>query len=63
MNNLNTKGMSVNKILSSFCTEKNLLYIDNSNIRTDKHLNNGGLHLNFEGIYVLRGNFVNAIKI
>ena len=64
--NLNAKGMSVNKILSSFCTEKNLLYIDNSNIRTDRHLNN--IDRNFEGTYVWGGgggggDFVNAIKM
>ena len=60
---LNQKGIKVNNLLLSLCLEHNIHLIDNSNIKTDFHLNNSGLHLNFKGTYVLGGNFVNAINI
>ena len=60
---LNVKAIEVNKFLFSFCSKKKLHCIDNSNIDPNKHLNNSGLHLNYEGTYVLGSNFVYAIKI
>ena len=59
----NNKGIKVNTLLVSLCSDYNIHLIDNSNIKTDIHLNNSGLHLNFKGTYVLGGNFVNAINL
>ena len=56
---LNQKGINVNNL----CLEHNIHLIDNSNVKTDFHLNNSELHLNFKGTYGLRGNFMNAINI
>ena len=51
--NLNRKGMNVNKISH--------LIDNNFNIKNDKHLNAGGLHLNEGGPYILGCNLVDAI--
>ena len=47
-NKLNQKGINVNNLLFSLFLEHNIHLIDNSNIETDIHLNNSGLHLNFK---------------
>ena len=61
--NLNQKAIKVNELLQSLCSNHNIHTIDNSNIKTNFHLNNSGLHLNYAGTYVLGGNIVNAINI
>ena len=61
--NLNQKAIKVNELLQSLCSDHNIHTIDNSNIKTNFHLNNSGLHLNYAGTYVLGGNIVNAINI
>ena len=50
-------------LLQSLCSDHNIHTIDNSNIKTNFHLNNSGLHLNYAGTYVLGGNIVNAMNI
>ena len=51
--NLNPKGINVNKILVSLCKSINFHFIDNNfNIKKDKHLNTGGLHLNEAGTFI-----------
>ena len=61
--NLNQKAIKVNELLQSLCPDHNIHTIDNSNIKTNFHLNNSGLHLNYAGTYVLGGNIVKAIII
>ena len=62
--NLNPKGINVNKILVSLCKSNNFHFIDNNfNIKKDKHLNTGGLHLNEAGTYLLGCNLVGAIRL
>ena len=58
----NVKRSEVNKFLISLCSTYNFNFIDNSNINVN-HLNTSGLHLNYNGTYVLGGNLVNAIKL
>lgn len=59
--NLNFKLQQVNDILISKCTERNLLYIDNSNI-THQHLNST-MHLNHNGTCQLASNFLSYINV
>ena len=47
--NLNEKGTKVNDYLRSRCQDYGLRFIDNSGVITDKHLNQGGLHLSKVG--------------
>ena len=54
----NVKGLEVNSCLVS--TYK-FNFIDNSNISVN-HLNKSGLHLNYNGTYVLGGNLADAIR-
>ena len=58
-----TKGIEVNKCLSTLCTTYNFHYINNSNINTNIHLDMSGLHLSFEGTFILGSNFVDAIAL
>lgn len=58
--NINTKIDEVNKIVKSFCSQRDLLFIDNSNIN-DSHLNASGLHLNRKGTIALAKNFTSTI--
>ena len=56
------KAMEVNKELSKICDKKILLFLCNSNINREAHLNKKRLHLNSNG-YEKRGkNFVNFIR-
>ena len=60
---LNDKGMEVNKYLIALCNSCNFYFLDHSNVNKETHLNTSGLHLNYNGTYVLGGNIVNAIKV
>ena len=61
--NLNEKGIDVNNILITFCTDFNFNFIDNSNINKVTHLNKSRLHLNIKGQYVLGRNLLNSIRL
>ena len=58
----NVKGLEVNSCLVSLCSTYKFNFIDNSNISVN-HLNKSGLHLNYNGTYVLGGNLVDAIRL
>ena len=60
---LNNKGKQVNNHLKMLCRERNICFINNDNVDPNLYLNNGGLHLNFKGTYVLGGNLVDAIRL
>ena len=60
---LNIKAHEVNNYLKSLCSDNNFNFIDNSNLKINKHLNNSGLILNCDGTFTLGCNFVNACKI
>ena len=60
---LNLKGKQLNECLISKCEEKNIFYIDNTNIVASKHLNGSGLHLNHLGTSQLAKNFLNCINL
>mgnify|MGYP001796000317 CR=1 FL=1 len=57
------KRKQVYESLKSICSELNFYFINNDNISKDSHLNNSGLHLNYNGTYAFGANLVNAIKI
>ena len=57
---INTKINEVNKIVKLHCSQRDLLFIDNSNI-DDSHLNASGLHLNRKGIIALAKNFTSRL--
>ena len=61
--NMNGKGQKVNDLLKLICAQKNITYIDNSNILPEKHLNGSGLHLNYRGTIELASNFLDSIKL
>ena len=61
--NLNEKPKEVNTCLQTLCDSYNFHFINNANVNKDTDLNLGGLHLNYQGIYVLGGNFVEAIRV
>ena len=61
--NFNEKGRKVNNLLKSKCTENDLGYIENTNIKVHKHLNGSGLHLNYYGTVALANNFLDVINI
>ena len=61
--NLNEKGIDVNKFLVTFCKTFNFIFIDNSNINKVTHLNKSGLHLNMKGQYLLGRNLLNSIRL
>ena len=61
---LNRKGIEVNNLLKTLCTNKNMFFIDNAlNIYNDLHLNGSGVHLNENGTIRLANNFLGAIKL
>lgn len=60
---LNTKSQQVNVILFDKCNERNLFYIDNTNIIARKHLNSSGVHLNLNGTAQLANNFLDCINL
>ena len=53
----------VNRFLQSSCSTYNFYFIDDGNINSETHLNLSGLHLNYNGTYVLGSNFVDAIRL
>ena len=61
--NLNEKAKEVNTCLQELCGNYNFHFINNDNVNKDTDLNLSGLHLNYEGTYVLCGNFVEAIRL
>ena len=60
---LNQKLLEVNKVLVEECNRYSLFFINNDNIDASRHLNRGGLHLNYDGTVVLSRNFLECIKI
>ena len=58
----NKKGLVVNEYLRKLCCNESIEFIDNSNISSETHLNNSGLHLNFKGTDILGSNFVKSIQ-
>ena len=56
---LNAKTKKANKIVRSFCSQRDWLFIDNSNI-DHTHLNASGLHLNKKGTIALAKSFINS---
>ena len=59
--NLNCKTKKANKIVRSFSSQKDWLFIDNSNI-DHTHVNASGLHLNKKGTITLAKSFINSLK-
>ena len=61
---LNSKATTVNEILYKKCSEKGILFLDNSNILLE-HIQRGGhwggIHLNERGTEVLKQNFIDFI--
>ena len=60
---LDKKGMEVNERLKSLCSVYNFNFINNSCISKERHLNNGGLHLNIKGTYALANNLLESIRL
>ena len=59
---LNAKGAEVNLKLKAECERYSIMFIDNSNILANRHLNGSGLHLNYKGTVTLANNFLNHIR-
>ena len=59
---LNEKVESVNIILQRMCNQRNLGFIDNSNINPGRHLNMSKLHLNVTGTNELQKNLQSIIN-
>ena len=59
---LSQKAATVNKHLKVICYNEYIEYIDNSNISSQTHLNNSGLHFNFKGTITLSNNFIKNIE-
>ena len=60
---LDKKGMEVNERLKSLCSVYNFNFINNSCLSKERHLNNGGLHLNIKGTYALANNLLESIRL
>ena len=60
---LNFKGQQVNEHLITKCMERNLLYIDSSNINVHQHVSTDGLHLNYQGTVELANNFLDCVNL
>ena len=60
--NLNEKGIEVNKILKIKCIEYGLGFCGNANMNFG-HLNQSGLHLNGRGSWQLASNLVDHINL
>ena len=58
---LNDKGLEVNTIIKTKCTENSFVFCDNSNI-SGNHLNASGLHLNSKGTIALTNNFLKCLN-
>ena len=57
MNKIN----AINGLLRNATREMNFIFIDNSNIKNHSHLWDN-VHLNNEGLNILRNNFVGALR-
>ena len=60
---LNAKGIQVNDFLKIKTSQYGFGFIANDNFKTNFHLNNSGLHLNFTGTNTFGNNLLNYIKI
>ena len=60
--NLDKKGKEVNNILEKRCSEMNLTFVSDGNIRTRYHWNYDGLHLNEKGSTLLPTNILSALN-
>ena len=58
----NLKVSEVNDHLKRMCNEQKMFFLDNDNIKKEKHLNNSGLHLNTAGNSILASNIVSILK-
>ena len=56
-------GIQVNDFLKIKTSQYGLGFIANNNFKTNFHLNNSGLHLNFTGTNTFGNNILNYIKI
>ena len=61
MKDLNTKVVEVNSRLKNFCSQKNIDFIDDTNIK-EEHLGNKKLHLNKRGNTVLANNLLKYLR-
>ena len=59
---LKYKGEQVNEYLISKCAERNIFYIDNSNINPRQYLNSTN-HLNFKGTELIMQNFLECVNV
>lgn len=57
-----TKAKKVNVLLREKCCERNICFLDHSNINSGAHLNASKLHLNRTGTRLLARNLVEHIK-
>ena len=58
----NEKACRVNEYLTHLCSQRNIGFIDNSNIDPREHLNNSKLHLNRYGSSILTSNFLDYLN-
>lgn len=58
----NEKVLIVNNRLQNLCNERNIGFIDNSNINPKEHLNRSRLHLNIKGTLLLSQNFQQVLE-
>ena len=56
------KAFKVNSILQRQCADRNIAFVDNSNINANAHLNRSRLHLNAKGAKLLTKNFSRYIN-
>ena len=61
-NKLEEKRRKVNEILKSKTSELGLGFIEHNEIKPQIHCNYGGLHLNFDGTFILGSNVVDMIN-
>ena len=61
MKDLNNKVVEVNSRLKNFCSQKNIDFIDYTNIK-EEHLGNKKLHLNKTGNTVLAYNLLKYLR-
>ena len=59
--NIDKKLLEVNSHLKNFCSQKNIDFIDNTNIK-EEHLGVKKLHLNRKGSSVLANNFLKFLR-
>ena len=59
---LEVKRQKVNELLEIKTSELGLGFIEHNEIKPQLHCNYGGLHLNFQGTFILVSNFVKMIN-